>query len=267
MMRCSKKNNNSGRNFYISCVTVAAKATLVLSIALTLLSCEKPKVGGDTNAVRTPEPISEKKNKPAPKETARPVLKEIPRPGEISLFDGKTLGQWKINEFWKPGKVYIKDGAIYLETGNDLTGISWKGPLVRMNYEISLDTMRTKGEDFFCGLTFPVGPSPCTFVIGGWGGQVVGLSNIDYLDAANNETTQVMSFETGRWYHVRVRVTKNKIEAWIDEEKMVDVVTTGRKFDIRMEVEESRPLGVASWQTGTALRNIRLKTFTDTRRE
>jgi len=252
MMRCFQKNyGKSGCDLYIPRLTAVIRATLTLSIMLVLLSCEKPKVSGDTNA------------KQAPKETAKPVLKEIPRPGEISLFDGKTLGHWKINEFWKPGKVHIKDGAIHLETGNDLTGISWKGPLVHMNYEVSLDTMRTKGEDFFCGLTFPVGPSPCTFVIGGWGGQVVGLSNIDYLDAANNETTQVMSFETGRWYHVRVRVTKNKIEAWIDEEKMVDVVTTGRKLDIRMEVEESRPLGVASWQTGTALRNIRLKTFID----
>ena len=264
MMRYSqKKYKNSGCNLYIPRLTIVMRAVLTLSIMLTLLSCEKPKVGGDTNATVPSEPIPEEKTRPAPKEIAKPVLKEIPRPGEISLFDGKTLGHWKINEFWKPGKVYIKDGAIYLETGNDLTGISWKGPLVHMNYEISLDTMRTKGEDFFCGLTFPVGPSPCTFVIGGWGGQVVGLSNIDYLDAANNETTQVMSFETGRWYHVRVRVTKNKIEAWIDEEKMVDVVTTGRKLDIRMEVEESRPLGVASWQTGTALRNIRLKTFTN----
>ena len=265
MMRYFQKNcKKSGCNLYMPRLTAMIRAILTLSIMLTLLSCEKPEGGGDTNATLPPETIPEKKIKPAPKETAKPVvLKEIPRPGEISLFDGKTLGQWKINEFWKPGKVYIKDGAIYLETGNDLTGISWKGPLVHMNYEISLDTMRTKGEDFFCGLTFPVGPSPCTFVIGGWGGQVVGLSNIDYLDAANNETTQVMSFETGRWYHVRVRVTKNKIEAWIDEEKMVDVVTTGRKLDIRMEVEESRPLGVASWQTGTALRNIRLKAFID----
>ncbi|MCK4629197.1 MAG: DUF1080 domain-containing protein [Sedimentisphaerales bacterium] len=264
MMRCSKKNyNNSGRNLYISCVTAAAKATLVLSIALTLLSCEKPKVGGDTETAPPPKPTPKETTKPTMEETAKPVLKEIPRPGEISLFDGKTLGHWKINEFWKPGKVYVKDGAIQLETGNDLTGISWKGPLVHKNYEVSLDAMRTKGEDFFCCLTFPVGANSCSFVIGGWGGQVVGLSNIDYFDAANNETTQIMSFESGRWYHVRVRVTKNKIEAWIDEEKMVDVVTTGRKLDIRMEVEESRPLGVASWQTGTALRNIRLKTFTD----
>ena len=234
---------------------------------LMILSCEKPKVVGDTETAPPAKPMLEETPKPTLKKISKPVLKKILRPGEISLFDGKTLGHWKINEFWKPGKVYVKDGTIQLETGNDLTGISWKGPLVRMNYEVSLDAMRTKGGDFFCALTFPVEADSCSFVIGGWGGQVVGLSNIDYFDAADNETTQIMNFETGRWYHVRVRVTKNKIEAWIDKEKMVDVVTTGRKIDIRMEVEESQPLGVASWQTGAALRNIRLKTFTDTRTE
>jgi len=186
---------------------------------------------------------------------------EIPRPGEISLFDGKNLGYWNRTDFYDPGRVYVKDGTIQMETGNYMTGINWRGPVVRMNYEISLDAMKTKGEDFFCGLTFPVGENPCTFVVGGWGGQVVGLSNINYEDAANNETCQIKSFEKGRWYHIRVRVTPTKIETWIDKEKMVDIETANRHIDIRIEVEESRPLGIANWQTGSALKNIKLKTF------
>jgi len=176
-----------------------------------------------------------------------------------SLFNGKTLGQWKITDFGGQGKVYIKDGSVFLEMGNDLTGITWTGPVVRMNYEISLEAMRVSGSDFFCGLTFPVGPNPCSLILGGWGGNICGLSNIDYYDAANNETTRVVNFEDGRWYHVRLRVTSDKIEAWLDDEKLVDVITTGRHISIRPEVDLSQPLGIATWRTTGAIRNIQLR--------
>jgi len=151
-----------------------------------------------------------------------------PAEREISLFDGKTLGQWKITDFGGQGNVYVKDGSIFLEMGNYMTGVTWTGPLIRMNYKISLEAMRVTGSDFFCGLTFPVGDNPCSLILGGWGGEVCGLSNLDYYDAANNETTRIISFETGRWYRVRLRVTPDKIEAWLDDEKIVDVVTTDR---------------------------------------
>ncbi len=182
---------------------------------------------------------------------------------EISLFDGKTLGKWEITDFGGQGNVYVKDGSIFLEMGNDMTGVNWTGPLVRMNYEISLEAMRVTGSDFFCGLTFPVGDNPCSLILGGWGGEVCGLSNLDYYDAANNETTRIISFETGRWYRVRLRVTPGKIEAWLDDEKLVDVVTTDRKIDIRPEVDLSQPLGIATWQTAGAIRNIHLRKLPD----
>ena len=191
------------------------------------------------------------------------MLSSCQGPSEISLFDGRTLGRWKITDFGGQGNVYVKDGSIFMEMGNDMTGIHWTGPVVRMNYEISLEAKRVTGSDFFCGLTFPVGDNPCSLILGGWGGEVCGLSNLDYYDAANNETTRIVSFETGRWYRVRLRVTPNKIEAWLDDEKLVDVVTTGRKIDIRPEVDLSQPLGIATWQTTGAVRDIRLQTLTD----
>jgi hypothetical protein len=176
-----------------------------------------------------------------------------------SLFDGKTLGQWKITDFGGQGSVYVKNGSIFLEMVNDMTGITWTGSLVRMNYEISLEAMRVSGSDFFCGLTFPVGPNPCSLILGGWGGNICGLSNIDYYDAANNETTRVVNFENGRWYYVRLCVTPDKIEAWLDDEKLVDVITTGRHISIRPEVDLSQPLGIATWRTTGAVRNIQLR--------
>ncbi len=178
--------------------------------------------------------------------------------GDGRLFDGETLGQWKVTDFGGQGKVRIEDGAIVMEMGQDMTGITWTGPVVRMNYEITCEAMRVDGTDFFCGLTFPVNDKPCTLVLGGWGGSVCGLSNIDYYDAANNETTHMMSFENKRWYAVRLRVTSNRIEAWVDGKPIVNTVLENRHIDIRSEVYLCQPLGFATWQTAGAVRNIRM---------
>lgn len=178
---------------------------------------------------------------------------------EMSLFDGKTLGHWEITDFGGQGDVYVKDGSIFLEMGNYITGITWTGPLVRTNYEISLDAMRVVGSDFFCGLTFPVGDRPCTLILGGWGGQLCGLSSIDNFDASENETTQFIPFENGQWYHVNLRVMPDRIEAWLDNQEIVNIDTTNRDIDIRIEVELSQPLGIATWMTTGAVRNISLR--------
>ena len=175
-----------------------------------------------------------------------------------SLFDGKTLNGWTMTDFAGRGDVRVDAGQILLEMGV-MTGITWTNPILRMNYEVELDAMRVEGSDFFCGLTFPVGEAPCSLIVGGWGGGVVGLSSLDGEDAANNETTQYMNFERGRWYHIRLRVLPTKIQAWIDEDKVVDVVTTDRRISIRSEVELSRPLGIATWSTTGALRHIRIR--------
>jgi len=197
---------------------------------------------------------------------AAPTPAPAEQPSEISLFDGKTLGNWKITDFGGQGDVYVKEGAIYLETGNDMTGVTWDGPVVQMNYEITLEAMRVSGSDFFCGFTFPVKDKCCSLILGGWGGSLCGLSNIDYYDAANNETTRFVSFENGKWYHIRLRVTPNRIQAWIHEEgeePLVDMDITDRKIDTRAEMDLCHPMGVATWQTAGAVRNIRLRKLAD----
>jgi hypothetical protein len=181
----------------------------------------------------------------------------------MSLFDGRSLGLWKVSDFSRSGEVHIVDGAIRLEQGSYMTGITWTGPLVRMNYEITLEAMRVDGSDFFCALTFPVGEKPCTLVLGGWGGSICGLSSLDGSDASENATTKMVDFENGRWYHVRLRVVPNRIQAWLDAESLIDADTAGRRIGIRVEVEESRPLGIATWLTTGAVRNINLRTLAE----
>ena len=174
------------------------------------------------------------------------------------MFDGKTLRGWKETDFAGRGEVTVEGGKLILGMGY-MTGVTWTGDIPRMNYEVELEAMRVEGSDFFCGMTFPVGEDPCSFIVGGWGGGVVGISSLDGQDAANNETAQYLNFEKGRWFKIRLRVIPDKIQAWIDDEQVVNVETTGRKISIRVEVEPSLPFGFSTWSTTGALRNIRIR--------
>ncbi len=185
-----------------------------------------------------------------------------------TLFDGSTLTGWAQSGFEAEGPVRVQNpfrdgrGAIVIEKGTTLSGITWKrgGALPRTDYEITLEAMKLDGSDFFCGFTFPVGSTACSFIVGGWSGMVVGISSIDYADASENETTTGMDFAINRWYRIRVRVTPTKIEAWIDDQQMVDLTTTGKKISMRPgDIQQSMPLGIATYMTSAAIRDIRLR--------
>jgi hypothetical protein len=176
------------------------------------------------------------------------------------MFDGKTLAGWRATEFAGHGEVQCESGAIILNMGDPFTGINYTNAFPKMNYEIALDAMRLMGSDFFCGLTVPVGESFCSLIVGGWGGSLVGISSFDGMDASENETTKFVGFEKGRWYRIRLRVTEARIEAWIDNKKMANVVTTEKKISLRPgDIELSKPMGLASWQTSAALREIKMR--------
>jgi hypothetical protein len=188
--------------------------------------------------------------------------------GWENLFDGKTLTGWAQSGFEGEADVKVanpfKDGrgAIIIDKGTTLSGITWTrgAALPRVNYEITLEAMKLEGSDFFCGLTFPVGKTACSFIVGGWGGTVVGISSIDHADASENETSQGMEFEMNRWYRIRVRVTEAKIEVWIDDDQKVEVETKGRTIGIRPgDIQKSLPLGVATYMTRAAVRDIRVR--------
>lgn len=192
-----------------------------------------------------------------------------------SLFDGKTLKGWKTPQFGGEGTVEVKDGAIVLLRGDSMTGITYTGSVPTVDYELTFEGKRVEGVDFFCTTTFPVGKSHCSFVVGGWGGPVVGLSSVDHYDAADNDTTRIKDFKLNQWYRIRICVTADKIECWIGDEKMVDLqyvrwetedgkkVKHERKISIRYECDLCRPLGISTWSTTGAVRDIRIRRLSD----
>ena len=191
---------------------------------------------------------------------AKPQSPEaVPAKPEV-LFDDKTLDRWELTSFGGEGDCYVKDGAIVLSAGDPMTAINLpeEYDLPTDDYEIVVEAKRVEGTDFFATVTFPVGDSFCSLVVGGWAGTLIGLSSIDGQDASTNETRSLKNFEDDRWYRIRVRVAENNISAWIDDEKVVDLNTVGRKISLRGEMIPCRPLGIATYITTAAVRKVEL---------
>ncbi|MGQ9505393.1 MAG: 3-keto-disaccharide hydrolase [Thermogutta sp.] len=208
------------------------------------------------------EAASPPSSKPAAESTDKEKT-PLPSPHEWrDLFDGKSLKGWKAPKFGGEGEVRIQDGCIVMERGDPMTGIAWEGEFPKSNYEVEFVAKRTDGIDFFATVTFPVGDSFCSFVTGGWGGSVIGLSSINFNDASDNETTQFMVFKDHQWYKFRLRVTKAKIEVWVDDKKVVDFVIGDHRISTRYEVDLCKPFGFSSWCSTGVIRSIRLRTLT-----
>ena len=179
------------------------------------------------------------------------------------LFNGVSLDNWQVIDFEGHGDISIADSSIIIGKGELISGIRWTEDFPKTNYEINLYAKRIEGSDFFCGMTFPVKESFLTLVLGGWGGTMTGLSCIDGYDAANNMTGNIFRFASGWWYAIRLRVTDKKIEAWIEDEKIVDFTIENSRLSLRWEVESSVPFGITTYKTTGAIRNISLQMISE----
>jgi hypothetical protein len=182
--------------------------------------------------------------------------------GPRVLLDAGSPAGWRVpgeGSFRNHGEVRFAEGVVRLAPGRPLTGLAWAGEFPRSDYEVCVEVQRTAGSDFFCGMTFPVGPSHCTWIVGGWGGEVVGLSNVDGRSAAENATTRRMTFETGRWYRFRLRVTSEALACFIDGEQVIAQPRAGHTFGIWPQQEPCRPFGIAAYLTGSAVRSVTLR--------
>ncbi len=193
------------------------------------------------------------------KKEEKPADSKSADQNSISLFDGKSLGKWKKTAFGGEGDVFVNENSeLEFGFGAVITGVNWgEKPPGTSNFEISLEAMKLDGNDFFVALTFPVKDEFATLVVGGWGGGVVGLSCVDDLSAMENETMTIDGFGKDLWYKIRVRVTDDKIEAWINDEEKVNLTTKDRKISLLPgDIELSVPIGIAAYQTRAKYRNI-----------
>lgn len=201
-------------------------------------------------------------NKSEENQTVVSVQQNIPEQAQ-ALFNGKTLDNWEITNFGTQGPVRVSGGKIVIGMGDGCSGINFTEAFPKVNYEVGLEARKTSGNDFFCGLTFPVNEKFCSLIVGGWGGPVVGLSTIDGMDASENETKKLLRFEKDRWYNIRLKVSESKITAWIDHELVVDFDYQDRELGIRPEVSLSRPLGICTWMTTAEIKNIWFREFSE----
>lgn len=180
----------------------------------------------------------------------------------IVLFDGadaekSSLGQFESSQFGGDGDIAVVAGSIHLGYGSPLTGITWTGKPPTGDYEFEVTAARLSGIDFFCGVTFPVRESHLTLVLGGWGGAVSGLSNLDDEDASNNPTRTLRYFENNRDYVITVRVRGSRVDVEIDGAPFLGLDHRQHQLSLRPEVELSRPFGIAAYATEAAVRSVR----------
>ena len=191
--------------------------------------------------------------------------KETNSKSYIQLFDGNSLSGWKILNFdGSGGQVIVNNNLINFSRGEPFTGIvvdkeNFNPP--GEEYEINVEVRKTEGRDFFCAITFPVPEKNacCTFVAGAWGGQVTGLSNIDYLDANRNSTRSTLRYENDKWYNIRIEISYGRIRCWIDDRIVVNSLISNKTISIRPgAIEQCQPFGIASYETSSDFRSIRL---------
>ncbi len=185
-------------------------------------------------------------------------------PAWKALFDGKTLTGWKSTSFVGEGKVLIKEGAIRMEKGKKLTGVTYaRADFPKSDYEVEIEARKIEGGDFFATTTFPVADQFASFVVGGWGGTLVGLSSINGSDASENGMSKNITFEEGKWYKLRVKVGKVRVQCFVDQEKIIDLDTTDLRLNLRFEMFPARPFGIATYDTIGEVRAIKVRGLAD----
>lgn len=176
----------------------------------------------------------------------------------VSLDDPKS--GWQYYDMGASGEASVEQGVLHLGMGERLTVFkNTRAMNVLPNhdaYALSFDAQLVAGHDIFCGLTFPIGEQHASLVLNGWSMGVCGISCIDGLNASENETTVQRFFDTGRWYHIELRVTPKKLEVDLDGERLVDVAREGRTFSLYGNVEDSKPLAFFTFATEARIRDV-----------
>lgn len=186
------------------------------------------------------------------------AAKQPDQSGWINLLPEKGLEGWEVTDFYGHGEVKREGDVIILERGKPLTGINLKQKeFQNNNYEVELEARRIEGKDFLCGLTFPIGKQFATFIGGGWGGGLVGLSSVNGSDASENNTSSHFDFQNKQWYKFRIVVDDEFVRGFIDKKEVFAQEREDCEFSTRIEVYASQPLGFCVFDSRVELKNFR----------
>ena len=68
----------------------------------------------------------------------------------------------------------------------------------------------------------------------------------------------MIDFEKNRWYPIRLVVLEDQITIYIDKKKIIEI-DTDHEFSIWWEQDPVTPLGIVSWNTAGAIKDLKLK--------
>ena len=186
---------------------------------------------------------------------------------QVSINDAEMASVY-VNFFrvtGNPDEVLLDLGMYsqVMAPGGPMTGLrydNWQGGgLPVRDYAVTCEAMRVDGGDFFASITFPVRSieTCATFIVGGWGGGLVGISSIDGQDAADNSTRSEQRFENGKWYRLKLEVREDEIKAWIDDRLVINTSIKGRTVALRPGyIEKCAPFGLATFGSTGRVRNL-----------
>jgi hypothetical protein len=189
------------------------------------------------------------------------VFTNQPLAEDVQLFSIEHRSHWTPSSnqsspafIWKENQLIISEGVrLNGLIFNPLNNMAWE------SFELELDVKKINGNDFLCGLTFPVGNIKrlVTLVLGGWGGSVNGISCIDGNDAFNNCTASNKDYLFNQWYHVKVQVTPTQITVWVDQECIIDFTHQDRHLSLRSsEIEFYQPFSITTYKTQSEFKNF-----------
>jgi hypothetical protein len=186
-------------------------------------------------------------------------------PRKWDLLGSALLSQWQQSGIPDEGSMQVTANALTLPAGLPMTGCkfaAWQAlGMPGTDYAIEYEAMRVDGDDIFGMCTFPVSSHSghATFVIGGWGGTLTGISSIDFKDASENSTRAEQKFANGVWHHVRIEVRPEDIRAWVNGRPVVNVSIKGRQVGLRPGyIDHCLPFGFATWNTEGRIRGVKV---------
>lgn len=228
-------------------MTVELKAVILMAIATLQLGCSDPVSDAAVSA-----------------DSSRPTVAM-----EVDFF-ANGLQDWKVLDDFSgnAGAEFSDEGICSILPGQPISAIRYEGPweLPVTEYEISFQARRVEGQDFFAALTFPVNSidTCATFVAGGWGGALTGISCVDGMDASANSTGMTQNYAQGEWYSFRIEVVPESIKVWNGSAIIVNLPLEGRKISLRPgELEYSAPFGLGTYQTRGEIRHLRILKLND----